>query len=104
MTELNPVRFGIVGCGSASVPVCEAIGTSPRTELVAVYDVNGDLANDLSRQFHVPALRTLDELLVNPAVDGVYIAVPHHLLAPLTEKTLDAGKHVLTEKPLGISI
>jgi predicted dehydrogenase len=51
MPETNPVRFGIVGCGSASVPVCEAIVASTVTELAAVYDVNYDLANDLSDDF-----------------------------------------------------
>ena len=40
MPETNPVRFGIVGCGSASVPVCEAMTSSTLTELTAVYDVN----------------------------------------------------------------
>ena len=104
MTDLSPVRFGIVGCGSASVPVCEAIVASTLTELAAVYDVNHDLANDLSGRFHAPAVDTLDELLTNPTVDAVYIAVPHYLLAPLTQQSLEAGKHVLTEKPLAISL
>lgn len=37
-------------------------------------------------------------------MDTTYIAVPHHLLAPLTQQTLQAGKHALTEKPLAISL
>src|SRR5215208_132148 len=104
MVEMSPVRFGIVGCGSASVPVCEAIVASPIAELVAVYDVNGDLANDLSQRFHVQALETFAELLTNQTVDAVYVAVPHYLLAPLTQQILEAGKHALTEKPLAISL
>ena len=104
MTEMSPVRFGILGCGSASVPVCEAIEASPLSELAAVYDVNHDLADDLSGRFDVRAMETLDELLTNPTVDAVYIAVPHYLLAPLTQKTLEAGKHALAEKPLAISL
>jgi predicted dehydrogenase len=102
MPEVVPVRFGIVGCGSASIPVGEAIVASPLTELVAVYDVNPDLANDLSQRFDVPAAETFDDLLKNTEVESVYIAVPHYLLAPLTKQTLEAGKHALTEKPLGI--
>ena len=104
MPEPKPVRFGIVGCGSASVPVCEAIVTSTLTELSAVYDVSHDLANDLSGRFHVQAMETLHDLLTNSEVDAVYIAVPHYLLARLTQQTLEAGKHALTEKPLGISL
>ena len=56
------------------------------------------------RRFHVRAMETLDELLTNPTVDAVYIAVPHYLLAPLTQRLLEAGKHALTEKPLAISL
>jgi UDP-N-acetyl-2-amino-2-deoxyglucuronate dehydrogenase len=104
MPETNPVRFGILGCGSASVPVCEAIVASTLTELVAVYDVNPEVANDLSQRFYVQAVETLDEMLTNPTVDAVYIAVPHYLLTPLTQQVLEAGKHVLTEKPLATSL
>jgi predicted dehydrogenase len=104
MPEMNPVRFGIVGCGSASVPVCEAIVASTLTELAAVYDVNHDLAKDLSGRFGVRAMGTLEELLTDPAVDAVYIAVPHYLLASLTQQTLEAGRHALTEKPLATSL
>ena len=104
MPESNPVRFGIVGCGSASVPVCEAIVASPQTQLAAVYDVNHDLAEDLSGRFNVPAMGSLEELLAHAAVDAVYVAVPHYLLASLTQQTLKAGKHVLTEKPLATSL
>jgi UDP-N-acetyl-2-amino-2-deoxyglucuronate dehydrogenase len=104
MTEARPVGFGIIGCGSASIPVCEAITASPLTDLVAVYDVNKDLSNDIRQRFHVPLTETLEELLNDQNVEAVYIAVPHHLLALLTQKALEAGKHALTEKPLAISL
>jgi predicted dehydrogenase len=104
MPDIKPTRFGIVGCGSASIPVCEAIAASPLAELAAVYDVNSDLARDISLRFQVPMMGTLSELLTNTSVDAAYIAVPHHLLAPLTRQALEAGKHALTEKPLAISV
>src|SRR5215213_4461661 len=104
MPETKPVRFGILGCGSASVPVGEAIVASPLAELAAVYDVNQELAKDLGGQFHVPAVEPLGALLTHPGVDAVYIAVPHYLLASLTQQTLEAGKHALTEKPLALSL
>ena len=104
MTETRPIRFGIVGCGSASVPVCEAIVASSLAELAAVYDVNADLAQDISQRFQVPAKETFNELVTDPKVDAVYVAVPHYLLAPLTMQALEAGKHTFTEKPLATSI
>ncbi|HET6597967.1 MAG TPA: Gfo/Idh/MocA family oxidoreductase [Anaerolineales bacterium] len=104
MPEMKPVRFGIVGCGSASIPVCEAILDSSLAELTAVFDVNQSLADDLHRRFQVHQVKTLDEMLSDPTVDAVYIAVPHYLLALLTQQALEAGKHALTEKPLAISL
>ena len=104
MPEENRLRFGIVGCGTASLPVCEAIRASTLATLAAVYDVNATLADDVQRRFQVRKTNTLDELLTDSSVDAVYIAVPHYLLAPLTERALQAGKHALTEKPLAISL
>jgi predicted dehydrogenase len=104
MPEGSPLRFGIVGCGTASIPVCEAIIASPLVELAAVYDVNTALAADLHQRFQVRTTKTLDELLAEPTIDAVYIAVPHFLLATITRQALEAGKHALTEKPLAISL
>ena len=103
MPENEALRFGIVGCGNASIPVCEAITASPLTQLTAVYDANQSLAKDISQRFQAPMMETFEELLRNPSLEVVYIAVPHHLLAPLTKQVLEAGKHALTEKPLAIS-
>lgn len=104
MSETGPLCFGIIGCGSASIPVCEAITALPNVELTAVYDVDRDLADDLGQRFHIPTMETLDALLSNETVDVIYTAVPHYLLAPLTQKVLEAGKHALTEKPLATSL
>ena len=104
MTKVKPVRFGIVGCGSAAIPVCEAIASSSLAELTAVYDLNEDLADDLSQRFNVRKINSFDEFLADPMIDAVYTAVPHYLLAPLTEQILQAGNHALTEKPLAISL
>jgi UDP-N-acetyl-2-amino-2-deoxyglucuronate dehydrogenase len=104
MPETRSLRIGIIGCGSASLPVCEAISALPNITLDAVYDVNPDLALDLSQRFQIPKTETLDELLASQTVDIVYTAVPHSLLAPITLKVLQAGKHALTEKPLATSL
>jgi predicted dehydrogenase len=104
MPEIKPVRFGIVGCGSASIPVCHALAGSALAELAVVYDVNDQLADDISQRFHARKAATFDEFLADPAIEAAYIAVPHHLLAPLTQQVLEAGKHALTEKPLALSL
>lgn len=101
---MSRTRFGIIGCGGAAVPVCNAIAQSSAAELAVVHDTNQALAHDLSEQYHVPYTMDLDALLRNPDVDAVYIAVPHHVLAPLTGKALHARKHVLVEKPMALTV
>jgi predicted dehydrogenase len=104
MPETSPLRFGILGCGSASIPVCEALAASPFTQLAAVYDGNPSLADDIHQRFQVSKSNTLEELLADPTLDAIYVAVPHYLLAPLTQQVLEAGKHALVEKPMAISL
>ena len=98
------VRFGVVGCGSAALPVCAALAESPLAELAQVYDRDPALAADLAERYAAGRAETLDDLLANPGVDAVYIAVPHDALAPLARLALLAGKPALVEKPLALSL
>src|SRR5688500_19302733 len=86
MPEMRPVRFGIVGCGTASIPVCEAIADSPITELADVYDVNLDMARDIGQRFQFPVIQSFNDLLDNTYVDEHYIAVQHYFLSSITQK------------------
>lgn len=101
---MSKLRFGIVGCGTAAVPICQAIATVPETELAHVQDVNAEMARDLGERYSVPFSTELNELLNDPAVDAVYIAVPHYLLAGLTKRALEANKHALVEKPVALTL
>ncbi len=98
------VRFGIIGCGSAAVPVCRAIAESAVATLAMTQDTSAELARDLGEQYGVPHTTELGELLERADVDAVYIAVPHDLLAPLAKRALDAGKHALVEKPMALTL
>lgn len=96
--------FGIVGCGSAAVPVAQAMSASPITRLMCVYDVNLGLAMDLAERHGARVANTYDELLSDPSVEAVYIALPHDLLHPFACRALNAGKHALVEKPMALSL
>ena len=104
MPEPAPVRFGIIGCGGAAVPVAQALAGSAVAQLARVHDRNLDLARDLGQQHQVPCAGTLDDLLADPGVQAVYIAVPHDQLAPLARRALEAGKHALVEKPMALTL
>jgi len=110
---MKTVRFGIVGGGmmgrefaSAVARWCHVLEAGARPEIVAV--ATRSPAPFEWFRAHFPSIRqyTHDyrELLGNEAVDAVYAAVPHHLHEPVCCAALEAGKHLLAEKPLGIDL
>ncbi len=108
---MKTVRFGVIGCGlmgrefaSAAARWIHLTDALARPEIVAVCDPS-TAARDWF-ETRVPTVRqtTPDyrELLANPEVDAVYIAVPHHLHRELYCAAIAAGKHLMGEKPFGI--
>ncbi|MCA1599071.1 MAG: Gfo/Idh/MocA family oxidoreductase, partial [Chloroflexi bacterium] len=68
-----------------------------------VYDTRADLARDLTEKYGGKPAGSIEEVLADPAVEAVYICAPHFLHKELTVQAANAGKHVLIEKPLGVS-
>ncbi len=108
----DTMRVGIIGGGLMGREAASAFGRwfvldkfPVRAELVAVCDLQESLLDWFRR---VPTVRqcTRDhrELLRNPEVDVVYVAVPHHLHEALYLEVLSAGKDLLAEKPFGIDL
>lgn len=105
------IRFGIIGLGlmgkefaSAVARWCHLNTTAPQPELTAVCDTH-PAALDWFRT-NVPSLKLAvadyHELLASREVDAVYCAIPHNLHAQVYTDILNAGKHLLGEKPFGI--
>jgi predicted dehydrogenase len=97
------VRWGVIGAGGIALrrTIPEGIVPSRNGTLVAVQDTRG--VDEIAARFGVIATHTLDELLAQP-IDAVYIATPVHLHADQVCAALRAGKHVLCEKPLGLTV
>ncbi|NED99878.1 Gfo/Idh/MocA family protein [Phytoactinopolyspora halotolerans] len=99
------MRFGIVGCGvisGAHAAAIAALGDS--SQLVSVYDVDREKASALAAQQGCAADGTLQELLDRDEIDAVAVCVPSGLHAEIAVAALEAGKHVLVEKPLDITL
>jgi len=101
---MDRLRIGMIGCGEIAVRTAAAIASSRHAQHVMVMDTQTALAQDLGEQYGVPWTDRVDDLLANPAVDAVYIAVPHHLHASLTIQAAAAGKHILVEKPIATTL
>lgn len=107
---MKKIRFGIIGGGlmgrefaSATARWGHLLDMPARPEIVAVCDKNPVLFAWYRDNVPVAQLtQDYRELLANPDVDAVYIAVPHHLHAELYCAAIRAGKHLMGEKPFGI--
>ena len=99
------LRWGIIGPGWITPRIVEPIAGSTRNTVVAVASRDADRAAAYAARFGITrSFGGYDALLRDPDVDAVYIALPNHLHAEWTIRALEAGKHVLCEKPLALSV
>ena len=102
MTE--KIRIGVIGCGAGRFHA-QQYASMPDVELVALAGLEPDRCRQIAEQHHIPHVYgDYAELVARPDVDGVSVCVPNHLHAPMTIAALEAGKHVLVEKPLAASV
>ena len=98
------VRVALVGCGRISASHVSAIEKIDGLELVAVADVETDRANEVAQRQGIPAFRTLEELLASVDCDVVSVCTPSGLHPAHGITAARARKHVVTEKPMAISL
>jgi len=101
---MTGVRFGIAGCGRIAGAHVEEILASPRAELVAVCDIDPAALDRFTRRHGVEGHRDYAELLARKDVDVVVICTPGGLHAGMGIMAARAGKHVLVEKPLALTM
>jgi predicted dehydrogenase len=105
MKSLSKVRFGFIGAGQIAYYAADAVLSHPHARLVAVQDLHVERLKTLQKKHSLEfAHETVEELLANKAVDAVYIAVPNKFHVPLAIQALEAGKHVLLEKPFAMNV
>jgi len=101
----NRLRWGILGPGRIAPRIVRALDGNPRGELSAVAGRDHGRARDFAeRHGAAVAHPTFEALLDDPLVDVVYIALPNSRHAEWTVRSLDAGKHVLCEKPFAMTV
>ena len=91
---------------SAAARWCHLLEPAARPEIVAVASRSAASFDWFRQQFRRIEQFTQDyrQLLANPRVEAVYMAVPHHLHQEVCCATLEAGKHLMAEKPVGIDL
>jgi predicted dehydrogenase len=97
------MRFGLVGTGHwARIAHAPALASTPSASLAAVWGRNADAARSLAAQHGAAGFSDVTAFL--DAVDAVAFAVPPDVQAPLAVRAADAGKHLLLEKPVALSV
>ncbi len=102
---MDAVRWGVIGVSSIAVrAVIPAIQRSHNGRLDAIASRTAAKANEAARRMRIPrAHDSYEALLDDPDVQAVYIPLPNSLHREWTVRCAEAGKHVLCEKPLGLS-
>ena len=102
MTE--KINWGILGTGKIADTFASALGKLPAAAITAVGSRTIEKARQFGYKFNIPNIHGSYEDLVNdPAVDVIYVSTPHSFHQENTLLALEAGKHVLCEKPFAIN-
>jgi len=98
-------KWGVLGSGGIAKrrTIPEGIVPASNAELVAVFDLNLTANSEVARQFNARAVANVEELLRGD-LDAVYLATPPNVHREQTLACAAAGKHVLCEKPLGLTV
>ncbi|MBD3185122.1 hypothetical protein GF312_22770 [Candidatus Poribacteria bacterium] len=98
------LSVGTVGTGGIAQAHIRAIGENENIQLVAAMDVVAEKAQAAAEKHNCKAYTNLDDLLNDPHVEAVHVCTPHSFHGKHVVAALKAGKHVLVEKPMALTL
>lgn len=103
MTQPERLRWGLLSTARINNRILDAIALSPRSEVRAVGSRNPDRASQYASERGIPTSGSYEDLVTSPEVDIVYVSLPNRDHAEWGIRAASNGKHVLIEKPIGVS-
>ena len=101
----NVLQWGLLSTARINQALISPLRASQRNQLAAVASRTQQSADKYAREQKIPrAHGSYEALLADPEIDVIYNSLPNHLHAEWTIKAVEAGKHVLCEKPLALSV
>ena len=98
--QKTKVQTAVVGLGWPGMQHLKGYIADPRSEVIAVCDLDKTHAEKVAAEYKIPYIYSdHSEILENKNIDAVSICLPNFLHAPISIDALNAGKHVLCEKP-----
>jgi len=104
MVDATPLRFGVAGLGRAFSVMLPTFTRHPAVRLVAAADTRAEARARFSEEFSAKAYDTIAALCTDQAVNAVYVATPHQFHREHATQAAQAGKHLLIEKPMALTI
>ncbi len=103
---MDKVKFAIIGLGIfGEKRLIPGFSKAQNAELVAIYKRDLSSARQKAKQFNIPrAYDAISNLLADKEIEAVFIATPNNLHLPQTLQAAAAGKHVIVEKPMALSV
>ena len=99
------LNWGLLSTARINRALIPPLRASKRNRLLAVGSRSQESADGYARAWRIPrAHRSYEALLADPEIDVIYNPLPNHLHAEWTIKAVEAGKHVLCEKPLALTV
>jgi len=104
MADATPLRLGVAGLGRAFSVMLPTFTRHPAVRLVAAADTRTEARKRFAEEFSATAYDTVAALCADPAVDAVYVATPHQFHREQATQAAAAGKHLLIEKPMALTV
>jgi len=102
---MDRIRWGLLSTANINKKLIPAIRSSARGELTAVASRSASRAREYAVSWKIPLwYGSYEEMLSSGEIDAVYLSLPNHLHAEWTVRALEAGLHVLCEKPLALTV
>jgi len=101
---VEPVTFGVIGVGQMGSVHARTMAQLDEVRVVAVADVDAERARVIGEAIGARVFTDARELLRTGSVEAVLLATPHPLHAPIAAYAARWGVHVLSEKPLAVSV
>src|SRR5262245_50892494 len=101
---MSTFKVGIIGCGNIFPMHATSVGLTGIAKVVAVSDVKEDRARKAAEKYDCAYYTDYKRMIDEAELDVVHICTPHYLHAPMTIYAANAKKHVLTEKPMSITV
>lgn len=99
---MQPLRIGVIGCGNISTAYIKASRDYPGIQITALADLIPEVARQRASELGVPRVLSVDDLLADPQIDCVLNLTIPKAHTEVSLRALEAGKHVYSEKPLGV--